>query len=90
MDHGPGWRTRNPSIERHANAALAVVRKRHSRRRVRKLRIRSFSISHRAEHNCGTGTTKPPMHNRIRGFTRTYSFDTAGTHRATNEGHPAQ
>ena len=25
MDHRPGWRTRNPSIERHANAALAVV-----------------------------------------------------------------
>lgn len=89
MDHGRERRTRNPSIERHANAALAVVCKRHSPRRARKLRIRNFSIYHRAEHNCGTGTTKPPMHNRIRGFTRTYSFDTAGTHHATNEKHPA-
>lgn len=89
MDHGRERRTRNPSIERHANAALAVVCKRHSPRRVRKLRIRSFSVYHRAEHNCGTGTTKPPMHHRIRGFTRTYSFDTAGTHRATDEKHLA-
>lgn len=48
---GQGGETRNPSIERHANAALAVVCKRHSPRRVRKLRIRSFSIYHRAEPN---------------------------------------
>ena len=90
MDHGREWRTRNPSIERHTNAALAVVCKRHSPRRVRKLRIRSFSIYHAQNPIGGTETTKPPMHHRIRGFTRTYSFDTAGTHRATDEGHPAQ
>lgn len=60
MDHGRERRTRNPSIERHANAALAVVRKRHSRRRVRKLRIRSFSISHRAEPNRRHGNHEAP------------------------------
>lgn len=60
MDHGPGWRTRNPSIERHANAALAVVYKRHSPRRVRKLRIRSFSIYHRTEPNRRHGNHEAP------------------------------
>ena len=31
----------------------------------------------------GTETTKPPIHHRIRGFTRTYLVHTAGTHHAT-------
>lgn len=82
MDHGREWRTRNPSIERHANAALAVVCESY---------VSAASLSITAQNPIGgTETTKPPMHNRIRGFTWTYSFDTAGTHRATDEGHPAQ
>lgn len=60
MDHGREWRTRDPSIERHTNAALDVVDKRHSPRRVRKLRIRSFSIYHRAEPNRRHGNHKAP------------------------------
>lgn len=60
MDHGRRQRTRNPSIERHANAALAVVCQRRSPRRVRKLRIRSLSIYHRAEPNRRHGNHKAP------------------------------
>lgn len=60
MDHGRERRTRNPSIERHANAALAVVCKRHSPRRARKLRIRNFSIYHRAEPNRRHGHHEAP------------------------------
>lgn len=68
MDHGREWRTRNPSIGRHTNAALAVVCKHHSPRRVRKLRIRSFSIYHRAEPNRRHGNHEAPDAQSHRGL----------------------
>ena len=90
MDHGREWRTRNPSSSAMrtqrspscTNATLPVVCESY---------VSAASLSITAQNPIGgTETTKSPMHNRIRGFTRTYSFDTAGTHHATDEGHPAQ
>lgn len=79
---GQGGEPATPPIERHANAALAVVCESY---------VSAASLSITAQNPIGgTETTKPPIHHRIRGFTRTYSFDTAGMHRATDEGHPAQ
>lgn len=63
---------RSPSC---ANATLPVVCESY---------VSAASLSITAQNPIGgTETTKPPMHHRIRGFTRTYSFDTAGTHQAT-------